>query len=456
MADISSVLREFDQRYADRYYGIYKGQVKDIQDPHKLCRLKCTFPQHFGNKDDTLGWAFPSPAIGGGINNSGLVDIPSVDTFVYLQFVDGDINEPVWSYGPWHLLEDSTSSGVPKHAQGLADIEDQGSKGTNNIPKSTFRGQYGLVRLWRTPAGHMIEMDDTPGEERIQIIHKRGTHIEILSDGSVVDCSEGGRVIVTKGDRRERVLGDANTVVTGNKTEEVHGNLKQTIKGDAEFIWLGNQKYKIGKLEWTTDGDQKFTSGGNLLYACNANLKQEVGGSRSSMVTSADSQTVLGPYNLMVANATNTNPLAASMLLHAMNGTQAFRCTDPTGKASGGYIETSFAPALMKLFAGSPVESLTQLPGVGAQTGSGLVLDGSGTGTVLHSMINLILMAKALITVLAPIVQLGMAAVHPVLWGEVAALIFDTHIHLLAGIPTTPPVAPVMTATALSKNVFTT
>jgi len=452
MADFTQTNNEFENRYSGKYLGIYKGQVSDMQDPAHACRLRCTFPQHFGNHVDTLDWAFPSPSVGGGPDNAGLIAIPAKGHYVWLQFVDGDISEPVWSYAPSPIKADGTS-GIPKHAQGLPDVEDQGSKGTYDIPPSSFKGEYGKVHIWRTPGGNLIELDDTDGHERVQLHHKTGSHIEMLADGTVCEVAEGQRRILTHSDKKETTLGSETHTVQGSRTEEIHGNYKQTVHGDTDIVWLGKYAFKVQKYDLTTDGDQKFASGGSIYIASEANMTQSAGGSRATMVASADSQTVMGPWNVMVTNALNTNPLATSMLLHSLNGLATFKATDPTGLASGGYLEIGWSPALVKLFAGSPVNSLSQLAGVGSVMGSGLVLDGTGVGTVLHSMVNLILKAQALTQVLSPLVQLGMAAVHPGLWGEIAAISHDTHTHIWCGIPSSPPVGVPM-ATAVSQSVF--
>lgn len=445
MPDPGALFQEFSDRFSGRYFGRYKGQVVETDDPAQLYRVRCTFPQHFGNHKDLLTWAFPT--------SNGIAHIPPVGTIVILSFIDGDITEPLYEWGPWSKRADGTS-GLPNHCVGNADITDQGSKGTNGIPKSTFKGEYGKVTSWDSPGGHRLEFDDTPGHSRIQIYHKSGTHIEILDDGTIVECAEGSKIESSKGDKTEYVYGSSKSSITGDVEQHISGNLKQTVLGDAEIFWMGHQKFNIRKLDIKTTGGQSLTSGGGLFIATDANKTESIGGSRSSTVSASDSHVIMGPYTCMVPNATNVNPLLYSMLMHAFNGQAGFKCTDPTGKASGGYLNISYAPAILKLFAGNPIDEFLQMPGGGSPTGSGLVLDGTGAGTVLHSMGNILLVAKAMTQILAPVVQLGLAAVHQAMLGEIAALLFDTHTHVCAGIPTTIPVAPIMAQTALSKSVF--
>ena len=57
--------------------------------------------------------------------------------------------------------------------------------------------------------GHVIEIDDTEGSERIHIYHKSGSYIEMFPDGKVI--------AKTMGDNLNIAVGDQNiTSVDGN------------------------------------------------------------------------------------------------------------------------------------------------------------------------------------------------------------------------------------------------
>ena len=53
-------------------------------------------------------------------------------------------------------------------------------------PESAYRGAYPYNKVTETESGHIIEMDDTPGSERLHIYHKSGTFVEIDANGSMV------------------------------------------------------------------------------------------------------------------------------------------------------------------------------------------------------------------------------------------------------------------------------
>ena len=58
-------------------------------------------------------------------------------------------------------------------------------------PDSAFNGAYPYNKVTQTESGHIIEIDDTPGSERIHIYHKSGTYVEIDSNGSMVKRTKG-------------------------------------------------------------------------------------------------------------------------------------------------------------------------------------------------------------------------------------------------------------------------
>jgi len=72
-----------------RYYGIYRGVVKDNKDPKKQRRLKISITQTTGN--EITDWAWP-------LEPSNIsIDAPIVGQGVWVMFIGGDPDYPVWS-----------------------------------------------------------------------------------------------------------------------------------------------------------------------------------------------------------------------------------------------------------------------------------------------------------------------------------------------------------------------
>lgn len=138
------------------------------------------------------------------------------------------------------------------------------SKGSSAGTMSEWPPSYGpkppFNNLTKTAGGHSIEMDDTPGAERVQITHRSGSHIEMRPDGSVKYKSVKNRQDITIGDSEVIIQGDFNITVDGgikilsrNGALEIQSdygaaiNVKGELKVSADNI-LMKAKKKISLL----------------------------------------------------------------------------------------------------------------------------------------------------------------------------------------------------------------
>lgn len=135
-------------------------------------------------------------------------------------------------------------------AQEMNRIEDAKVAGTEETwsePNSAYAAQYPYNRVIET-AKHSIEIDDTPGAERIMIHHGAGSFIQMDSIGTTTYKSSKDHYTVTGGNEHLHVRGrsvvhihgDSHVYTHGDKTEEVQGNYKLQVHGSAEMS-VGNQ-----------------------------------------------------------------------------------------------------------------------------------------------------------------------------------------------------------------------
>lgn len=82
----------------NKYYGLYQGVVTNIQDPEKRGRIKVKCPDVLGGTTES---AWCDPMIPVAYDNGGDFCIPAKDETVWLQFIAGDANRPVWLGGWW-------------------------------------------------------------------------------------------------------------------------------------------------------------------------------------------------------------------------------------------------------------------------------------------------------------------------------------------------------------------
>jgi len=108
--------------------------------------------------------------------------------------------------------------------------------GTWDEPPTPSAAQYPFNHVTESECGHITEIDDTKGAERMNRHHASGTFEEIHPDGTRVTKVKGDDVTIIEGDKKEHVMGDCHLNVEGNLTLYVgpKGG-KITIRNTAEW-----------------------------------------------------------------------------------------------------------------------------------------------------------------------------------------------------------------------------
>lgn len=183
---------------------------------------------------------------------------------------DEGFNDPELKYPKVNYGGEST---VSKAARGL-EVKNLNIK--NGTPycdlgvKPHSVSKYPYVNIDETPGGHVFEMNDTPGGDRILIMHNNGAGIEIKPDGSIVVNALNNRVDVVNGDHKLSVEGDGCVTY--------YGNLKMTVNGDYDL---------------DVKGDMKMRVGGNWLVNVMGSYRKRIIGVMSEIVQKTKSSTVL-------------------------------------------------------------------------------------------------------------------------------------------------------------------
>lgn len=108
-------------------------------------------------------------------------------------------------------------------------------------PPSGYAAKYPYNRVIETASGHSIELDDTPGAERIMIWHHSGSYIQLtgtstthknMSDTYQID--ERNHHVFIGGNNVVTIEGDSYVLVKGNKVEEIEGDYKQIVHGNIQ------------------------------------------------------------------------------------------------------------------------------------------------------------------------------------------------------------------------------
>lgn len=185
--ELEEMVVQLAERAQSRFYGKYRGIVRDIDDPENLCRIKAEVPAVY--EDHQSPWALPAFPFAG--QRHGLVLMPEVGDGVWIEFEAGDIERPIWT-GCWF------ASGERPNPQG------------------------NKARLLATSAGHKIVLDED--QNQIQIQHPGGAEINV-----------GASEIVLK-------LGLCELKMTQSEINLNHGMVKVTAAGAS----LVNDAFKVG------------------------------------------------------------------------------------------------------------------------------------------------------------------------------------------------------------------
>lgn len=229
-----SIFDEFSDRFSGRYFGKYRGVVSRLDDPKKMGRLMAKVPVVLGTDFD-IGWALPTPPVGGG-RNVGFIAHPAIGDYVWIEFEEGDPEKALWSAGPWPLGAGKQSF-MPKHGKGEADLTDYSMREFGNVPPSQFQGQYGNVVCLQGADGSFLEFDGTENVRRVQLSHFSGTRIEMTADGSYQEAVVGQTIRRSSGNLNVEVGGNELKAVCGNRVNTVYGTVLETYsKGVSQLF----------------------------------------------------------------------------------------------------------------------------------------------------------------------------------------------------------------------------
>jgi hypothetical protein len=147
-------------------------------------------------------------------------------------------------------------------------------------PAIAYKAQYPYNKVLQTESGHIIEMDDTPGAERLQVYHRSGTFIEIDPNGSVIKKTKGTSYEIIDRNGYIAVLGDAHLSVSGATKIYVGGNADIEVEGDTNINGLNDVTVQAaGKMNLSATEELNITSKDIYIEAynnLNIKSKQEI------------------------------------------------------------------------------------------------------------------------------------------------------------------------------------
>jgi len=171
-----------------------------------------------------------------------------------------------------HIDESSLNKAARGHKVNTVHISG-GDKGLDLGLQPLTGSHYTKNSVRETEGGHVFEMDDTPGTQRIVILHSSKAGIEIRPDGTVI-ISSGAE---------------------GNKVEIVGNDHKMIVERNGDVHYKGNLNFKVdGDMNLEVGGNFKTKVHGNEISTIDGNFKQTVEKSHTTEIKKNRAQYVLG------------------------------------------------------------------------------------------------------------------------------------------------------------------
>jgi len=312
------------------------GVVENNRDPHFEGRIKVrAFGIHGDNSE------IPTPELPWAICAKGDYDpngsVPPLNSFVYGMFLDGraaqhplvlglipsQFAEPINpEQNGWGVVPDCNGEllaqgarpedfGQPQNSRlargenleetyvlqqemnrvenvyiaGQQEVEpNEDEQITWSEPSPAYGARYPYNRVIST-AKHSIEIDDTPGAERIMIYHNEGSYVQIDSRGSTTHKSVGDKYEIN--DRQQHVYVGGPSMVTINSDAYVYvrGNKTEEIEGDYNMIVRGNAQFGVGGSFFVNASDQLQMRAADVMLDANVSTLEIFGKKEIKMTT---------------------------------------------------------------------------------------------------------------------------------------------------------------------------
>lgn len=112
-------------------------------------------------------------------------------------------------------------------------------------PDQPYKAKYPFNHAFESESGHIIEIDDSSGGERIRVYHRAGSFVEFHPNGDVV-ARQGNKYEIIVGKNNCYVQGETNLITTGDVNWFVDGNVNMTATGDFNFVSGGSNNTSAG------------------------------------------------------------------------------------------------------------------------------------------------------------------------------------------------------------------
>jgi hypothetical protein len=178
---------------------------------------------------------------------------------------------------------------------------------------------YPYNNVNQTESGHSMEMDDTPGRERIRIQHRGANTANGMMPGSFIEMHPNGDVV-------HKIYGESYEIIAGRKNIQIKGTCNITIEGDCNMHVLGNKTEVIdGNYTLQVAGSMTARSAGTpgmtLISDTTMRLQSDATETGSMVISAGDH--VFIASDVQVAGSISADTISAESRINAGTGLYA-------------------------------------------------------------------------------------------------------------------------------------
>jgi hypothetical protein len=246
MPDDLKALDDIIRRQDRSYFGKFRAFVADNQDPERRGRLRLTIPSVLGSEVSL--WALPCVPYGGG-PDFGWFAVPPVDAQVLVEFLEGDINSPVWTGTFW--------------------------RSEGELPTERADGPEPTTKILKTESGHYLSLEDREGEEVITLKSAKDAVVEMNEEGSIALTGSDGATVTLDAAAGTLTIEDANgnrleMTSSGIEATDATGNSISMTSGGVEISASATIKISSTQVTVGTGGAEPLVKGQSFMSIFNA------------------------------------------------------------------------------------------------------------------------------------------------------------------------------------------
>jgi len=198
--------------------------------------------------------------------------------------------------------------------------EEPNPKGIIENANPYISAAYPYNHVFESESGHITEVDDSPGAERMFRQHMAGTFEEIHPDGSVVTKIIGSNYEIVIGSENIVIKGSQNITVEGSVRELIKGDYIQEIEGDFFQKIHKNHRVKVGaandKHPRGPGGNREEEVVGNHAYNINEDVNGRIGGDVVINSEKSKWEIIAGQYTMAVGGEKmDSNPTGSGIYI---------------------------------------------------------------------------------------------------------------------------------------------